>query len=87
MKAEWTLRPDDAKAPKDASEGGIAGVSEVPLPSLIPRNQESAFEHYLCRLANVGHRQKSYLTIGTGRILNQIKFRLSDVLEEGSGSS
>ena len=31
VKAEWTLRPNDAKAPKDASEGGIAGVSEVPL--------------------------------------------------------
>ena len=27
--AEWTLRPNDAMAPKDASEGGIAGVSEV----------------------------------------------------------
>lgn len=27
--AEWTLVPNDAKAPRDASEGGIAGVSEV----------------------------------------------------------
>ena len=29
VSAEWVLRPNDAKAPKDASEGGIAGVSEV----------------------------------------------------------
>jgi len=27
--AEWRLEANDAKAPKDASEGGIAGVSEV----------------------------------------------------------
>lgn len=46
--AQWTLRPNDAKAPKDASEGGIAGVSEVAA-------QRYPFSHQLVASLEICH--------------------------------